>query len=63
MMNHSLVSEQPTTLINANLQLPAGLGTSDSSGVTASIGSTFSENWNVKLGDILRPLLSSTWLP
>jgi hypothetical protein len=57
MMNHSLVTEQPTTLINANLQLPAGLGTS------GSAGSTFTENWNVKLGDILRPLLSSAWLP
>jgi|GEM_PF-6506026 len=57
MMNHSLVSEQPTTLINANLQLPAGLG------MSGSASSMFTENWNVKLGDILRPLLSSAWLP
>lgn len=63
MMNHSLVTGQPTTLINANLQLPAGRGITDLSGVAPSIGSTFTENWNVKLGDILRPLLSSAWLP
>lgn len=56
MMSHSLVKErnsQQTPLLNANLQLPAGPKT----------GATFSENWNVKLGDILRPLLAKVWLP
>jgi hypothetical protein len=53
MMSHSLVNEQPPAppIFDANLQLPAGTGQS----------STFSENWNVKLGDILRPLLSGVW--
>lgn len=55
MIRHSLVTEQPSVLptFDANLLLPAGKG----------IGSTFSENWNVKLGDILRPILASTWVP
>jgi len=53
MMNHSLVNEQSTNIsVTPLLLLPAGLGQ----------GSTFSENWNVKLGDILRPVLTATWL-
>jgi len=54
MTNHSLVNEQPSPrpVFDANLQLPAGSGTG-----------SFVENWNVKLGDILRPILASAWLP
>jgi hypothetical protein len=53
MMNHSLVTEQSANIsATSQLLLPAGLDK----------GSTFSENWNVKLGDFLRPVLTATWL-
>jgi hypothetical protein len=54
MMNHSLVNEQSEKIsATPQLLLPAGLGQ----------GSPFAENWNVKLGDILRPLLANVWVP